>query len=57
MVVNSVSPHLPAHPANIVMDTLAPAMQRLCLVQSVQGHVKFGGENWLQNSILCVCSI
>lgn len=45
MVVNSVSPHLPAHPANIVMGTLAPVTQRLCFVQSVQGHVKFGGEN------------
>lgn len=30
---------------NIMMDSLAPVRQRLWFVQSMQGHVKFEGED------------
>ena len=30
---------------SIMMDSLAPVMQRLWFVQSMQGHVKFEGED------------
>lgn len=30
---------------NIMMDSLAPVMQRLWFIQSMQGHVKFEGED------------
>lgn len=42
--MNSVDPRPPVHPANVVMGSLAPVAQRLLLLQSAQGHVKFGGE-------------
>lgn len=45
MVMNSVGPWVPACLADVAMDSLVSVIQRLCHVQSAQGHLEFGRQN------------